>query len=337
VLSAGIVGATGYTGIELVGLIEVHPGAQLAFAASSSHAGETLGRVAPGAPEIKLVSSGDLHLEGVDVLFLCLPHGASAEYAERALSAGVRVIDLSADFRLREEGLYPQWYGAEHRAPWLLDQAVYGLTEIYRAELAGAKLVANPGCYPTSVLLGLHPLFRAGLVPAWIIVDAKSGVSGAGRKPKQSTHFVEVAGNLKPYKVGRVHRHVPEMEQILADWSDPPPPLTFVPHLVPAPRGLLSTIYVPLSGSWSERRVRAAYEEIYEGEPFLLLLPPGEAATLAHVNYSNRCAIGWTLSEGALVITAAIDNLLKGASGQAVQNMNVMFGLEETVGLGNWP
>ncbi len=334
-ISVGIFGATGYTGLELAHLISGHSEARLVCATSTSHAGQSLARVIPGAPEIEMLTPEEAPLTDLDVAFLCLPHGLSASLAERLIAEGVRVVDLSADFRLRDSGLYQRWYGVAHPAPQLLEEAVYGLTEIARPELPEARLVANPGCYPTSVLLALYPLVGSGPRFDWVIIDAKSGVSGAGRSPSQATHFVEVADNLKPYNVGRVHRHLPEMEQALAGWHPDPPGLTFAPHLLPVPRGLLSTLYVPLGGGWSVSRLESTFARLYQDEPFIQLLPPGELATLRHVNHSNRCAIGWTLAERVLVITSAIDNLLKGASGQAVQNMNVMFGLDETAGLLN--
>jgi N-acetyl-gamma-glutamyl-phosphate reductase len=269
----------------------------------------------------------------VGEVFLCLPHGAAAPSAGIALDAGARVIDLSADFRLRDAAVYTEWYGLEHPAPGLLSEAVYGLTEFARTELPNARLVANPGCYPTSVLLAVQPVITAGAIAGTVIVDSKSGVSGAGRTPKQHTHFMEVADNFTPYKIGRVHRHLPEMEQGLALWSDAPPKLVFSPHLLPVRRGILSTIYVPLSQGWTQAALHDRYAEVYSNEPFVQILPPGQLASLAHVAHTNRCVISLTMAGNTLVITSAIDNLVKGAGGQAVQNMNVMFGLEETSGL----
>jgi N-acetyl-gamma-glutamyl-phosphate reductase len=294
-----------------------------------------MARVIPGAPEVEMVALEEAPTADLDVAFLCLPHGSSALLAKHLIAEGVRVVDLSADFRLREMEVYQQWYGVAHPAPELLKGAVYGLTEVARNDLRKAKLVANPGCYPTSVLLALYPLIGRGHHFNWVIIDAKSGVSGAGRTPSRATHFIDIADNLKPYKVGRVHRHLPEMEQVLAGWQADPPHLTFSPHLLPIPRGLLSTIYLSIGEGWSASSVESHYSQAYQEEPFVRLLPPGELATLAHVNNSNCCAIGWTLAEQVLVITSAIDNLLKGASGQAVQNMNAMFGLDETTGLLN--
>jgi N-acetyl-gamma-glutamyl-phosphate reductase len=333
-LKVGIYGATGYTGMELVKLLQRHPAADIVFATSQSHAGKTLRDIFPVAPALPLVAGEDASLGDVDVVFLCLPHAAAAETALVALAAGVRVIDLSADFRLRNAATYAHWYNHDHPAPHLLDEAVYGLTEVCRAELPGARLVANPGCYPTSILLALRPLLLSGLpIAGPIIADSKSGVSGAGRSPTQTTHFVEVAGNFSPYKIGRAHRHLPEIEQAISQWRTAAPPLVFSPHLLPVPRGILSTIYATLDADIAEGDLRNLYTSAYAGEPFIEILPPGELASLAHVNHTNRCAIALTLTGRTLILTSAIDNLIKGAAGQAIQNVNVMFGCPETYGL----
>lgn len=329
----GILGASGYTGFEVVGILDRHPQAAISFATSFSSAGRRLTELYPAGPEVMLVDPAAVSLDELDVVFLCLPHGAAAPWAVAALEAGVRVIDLSADFRLKNGGTYARWYGQEHPAPQLLSEAVYGLTEFARQALPQARLVANPGCYPTSILLALQPVIQVGAVAGTIIADSKSGVSGAGRTPKQGSHFVEVAGNFSPYLIGRSHRHLPEIEQGLNGWHDHLPPVIFSPHLLPVPRGILSTIYVPLAEGWSEEPLREIYATTYAGEPFVKLLPAGEVATLAHAVYTNRCVIGLTVAAGALILTSAIDNLLKGAAGQAVQNMNLMFGLDETAGL----
>lgn len=332
-LRAGVLGATGYTGIELVGLLSKHPNVEVLFAASERNAGKDLAGVFPGGVHSPLIHPDEAPLGDADILFLCLPHTTSAPVAQRALEAGARVIDLSADFRLKDAKLYAEWYRASHPCPELLGKAVYGLTEVARDQLPGARLVANPGCYPTSALLALWPLAQAQAIAGTVIVDAKSGVSGAGRSPKQETHFVEVADNLKPYSIGRAHRHLPEIEQELAAWSGSRLDVIFSPHLLPVPRGLLSTIYVPLSVGWDEGRVRDEFMRTYVRETFVEVLPKGEAATLGHVNHTNRCVLGICQVDRTLILTSAIDNLLKGASGQAVQNMNVMFGLEESQGL----
>ncbi len=332
-IKAGIIGATGYTGVELAGILARHPDVTTSFAASRSSAGRSLSSVHPAAPALPLISPEEAPLEEVDVVFLCLPHAAAAPTAVAALEAGARVVDLSADFRLKDADVYAQWYGSEHPAPHLLTEAVYGLTEFARPALADARLVANPGCYPTGVLLALRPLIAAGAVDGTIIADSKSGVSGAGRTPKQHTHFVEVADNFSPYKIGRAHRHLPEMEQGLRAADPDAPSLIFSPHLLPVPRGILSTIYAPLRAGWTEAKVRTVYEDAYCDEVFIRLLAAGELATLAHANHSNRCALALTTAGETLIVTSAIDNLVKGAAGQAVQNMNVMFGLDEAAGL----
>ena len=335
-IKAGIFGATGYTGFELAQILQRHPQAEIMFATSQSNAGQSLADIYPTAPDVMLVRGEDAPLDEADVVFLCLPHAAAANTAVTALNTGCHVIDLSADFRIKDVATYEKWYGVTHPAPELLATAVYGLTEFARSQLPGAKLVANPGCYPTSVLLALQPILAAGLtIVGSIIADSKSGVSGAGRAPKQNTHFVEVIDNFSPYNIGRKHRHLPEMEQGIASFSQntDTPPLIFSPHLLPVPRGILSTIYVTLDGQPDEAQLRELYAQAYTNEPFVHVLPAGQLASLAHVTHTNRCAIGLTVAGNTLILTSAIDNLVKGAAGQAVQNMNVMFGIEEAKGL----
>ena len=335
-IKVGVFGATGYTGVELIRILMRHPGVRVVFATSLSYAGKSLADVYASAPALSLITAEAASIDRVDVVFLCLPHAAAAGTAVAALAAGARVIDLSADFRLRDADAYAAWYDHQHPAPYLLAEAVYGLTEFARDEVVEARLVANPGCYPTSILLALQPLLAAAVaVTGPIIADAKSGVSGAGRTPKQSTHFVEVADNFSPYQIGRTHRHLPEMEQMIAGWrKDSPPPLIFSPHLLPVPRGILATIYATLDEPGAEEALRTLYAEAYAGEPFVTILPAGQLASLAHVTHTNRCVISLTLAGNTLILTSAIDNLVKGAAGQAVQNMNVMFGCEETAGFG---
>ena len=334
-IKAGIFGATGYAGYELVKILERHAGVTVEFVTSQSFGGRWLDGLYPQAPHRLLIEGQTAPLDQVDVVFLALPHAAAAETAVTALNAGVRVIDLSADFRLKDVDVYESWYGVTHPAPELLDTAVYGLTEFARDLLPDAQLVANPGCYPTSVLLALQPVLAAGLpIVGPIIADSKSGVSGAGRVPKQHIHFVEVADNFSPYKIGRLHRHLPEMEEQIAAFSpNAAPSLIFSPHLLPVPRGILSTVYVPLGGRPTADDLHDLYTQAYAGEPFVHVLPAGQLASLAHVTHSNRCAIALTLAGNTLILTSAIDNLVKGAAGQAVQNMNVMFGIEEDRGL----
>lgn len=333
-LQVGIYGVTGYAGYELLRWLGRHPQARVAFAVSESQAGKSLADVYPGPLDMPLIAPDDAPLGQVDLVFLGLPHGVAATTARRARAAGVRVIDLSADFRLATPAAYKRWYGHDHPAPELLP-APYGLPELNRAALHDAALIANPGCYPTSVLLGLAPLLRAGIADPTIIVDSKSGVSGAGRVPKLNTSFVEVSENLAPYSIGRVHRHVGEMEQEAARMSSgPAPQIIFTPHLLPISRGILSTMYVRIPAAWGEAQVRALYAEQYAGEPFVRVLPQGQLATIAHTTHTNMCAISLTLAApGLLIVVASEDNLVKGAAGQAIQNMNVMFGLDETTGL----
>ncbi|MCI0477058.1 MAG: N-acetyl-gamma-glutamyl-phosphate reductase [Anaerolineales bacterium] len=333
-IRVGIYGASGYTGVELVKLFARHPQVRIAFATSDSYVGKKMSDAFLCHFDIPFVAHDAAPLDAIDVAFLALPHGASADYAKRVLDAGARVIDLSADFRLHDAAAYKKWYGLDHHAPELLPDAVYGMPELHRARIKNAKLIANPGCYPTSVILGLAPIWRAGATDATIIVDSKSGVSGAGRKPTLTVHFCEVNENLAPYNIGRVHRHLSEMEQELQA-INAHASLIFSPHLLPVTRGILSTMYVRLNDRWDENRLRDLYVETYRAEPFVKILPSGQIATLAHSVNTNFCTISihYVADVQQAIICASIDNLIKGASGQAVQNMNVMFGLEETTGL----
>jgi N-acetyl-gamma-glutamyl-phosphate reductase len=285
--------------------------------------------------DIPLVPAEEALLEQVDAAFLCLPHGASIPTVQRVVEAGVRAIDLSADFRLSDPAGYEKWYKTPHTATELLAKAVYGLPELHRVKIAGARLVANPGCYPTSVILGLYPLAKHRLIAGdRVIVDSKSGVSGAGRGLKLTSHFVEAHDNFSPYSIGHSHRHIAEMEEQLSAAMGRPLHVTFSPHLLPVNQGILSTMYVTLPEPWSEARLNALYCETYAGEPFVHILPPGQLASLRHAVNTNRCVISLTLAgNDQLIVCSSEDNLIKGASGQAVQNFNIMFGLEETAGL----
>lgn len=333
-IRVGVYGASGYTGLELIRILRRHPAVTLAFATSESSAGARLSDIFPVPYEVPLVPEAEADPGSVEAVFLCLPHGASMTVAAAARAAGTRVIDLSADFRLRDAATYTQWYGLNHTAPQLLAEAVYGLPEVYREQICRARLVANPGCYPTSVLLALYPLLRAGLLAEGpIIADSKSGVSGAGRKPTLKSHFVEANENLSPYSIGRAHRHVAEMAQELQRWGGEGEQLIFAPHLTPVNRGILSTVYVPVT-STSLVTLHNIYKATYAGEPFVWLLPTGQLASMAHVVHTNRCALSLTLAgPGQLIVCSAIDNLVKGAAGQAVQNFNLMSGLDEGLGL----
>jgi N-acetyl-gamma-glutamyl-phosphate reductase len=333
-IRVGIFGATGYTGIELAKIFARHPQVEIIFATSDTHAGKKLSDALPCHFDIPLVAHDTAPLDQIDVAFLALPHGASADYGKRVYDAGAKVIDLSADFRLHDAAVYKRWYGLDHHAPELLPSAVYGLPELHRAQIKQTQLLANPGCYPTSVILGLAPIWRANATNDTIIVDSKSGVSGAGRKPSLTVHFVEVNENLSPYNIGRVHRHLSEMEQELKE-VNPKASLIFSPHLLPISRGILSTMYVRLAEGWNEQRLRDSYTQAYANEPFVRILPAGQIATITHSNYTNYCTISihYVADVQQAIICASIDNLIKGASGQAVQNMNLMFGLDEKTGL----
>ncbi|MCC7355702.1 MAG: N-acetyl-gamma-glutamyl-phosphate reductase [Anaerolineae bacterium] len=334
----GIFGATGYTGYELVNILLRHPQAEIVFTTSESSAGGKLSDIFPCPWDFPLIGLADAPLDQVDVVFLCLPHGASMDAVRQVRSAGIRAIDLSADFRLSDAAAYRRWYGHEHTAPELLNEAVYGLPELHRGAIRDAGLVANPGCYPTSIILGLYPLVRAGaLADHQVIADSKSGVSGAGRKPSLTTHFVEAHDNFSPYNIGHTHRHIAEMEQelSLARGNGSGLYVIFSPHLLPVNRGIVSTMYPRLAPGWTIEQVRGLYEEAYSDEPFIHLLRAGQVATLRHTVNTNRVAIALTPVDGSdtLIVTSSLDNLIKGASGQAVQNMNLMFGLDEKMGL----
>ncbi len=328
-ITAGVYGATGYTGIELVQLLQRHPQVQIGFATARSAAGQQLREVYPTLLQQPLIAPDDADPATVDVVFCCLPHGTTIPTVQAALAAGARVVDLSADFRLRDAATYARWYG-EHTAPALLAEAVYGLPEVYRERIRSARLVANPGCYPTSVILALWPLVQASLIASpTVIVDSKSGISGAGRSVSLQTHFGERHDNFSAYSVGRAHRHLAEMEQ------ETGLQVIFSPHLLPVFRGILSTIYVTLMPDTPLATVLEAYAG-YQHEPFVHVLPAGTLPELRHAVHTNHCVIGVQavdVARGQYILVSVEDNLGKGAAGQAVQNMNIMVGLEETAGL----
>jgi N-acetyl-gamma-glutamyl-phosphate reductase len=335
-IKIGVFGASGYTGYEIVQMMQQHPSTELVFATSEASAGQKFSDIYPVPWDIPLVKSADAPLDQVDAVFCCLPHAASMPTVVAARQAGVRVIDLSADFRLDDVAVYEKFYNVSHTAPELLSEAVYGVPEIYRDQIAQTNLVAVPGCYPTSVILGLYPLLKAGLFDsaAPIISDSKSGVSGAGRKATLKTHFVEANENLSPYNIGQVHRHTAEMMQEISKFGGPGDNIIFSPHLVPISRGMLSTIYITLAEDSSAETVHQLYADTYANEPFAWVLPLGQLATMSHTQRTNRCAISITqVTPRQFIICSSIDNLLKGASGGAVQNFNVMFGLDERTGL----
>lgn len=337
-LKVAIVGATGYTGRELAGILTRHPYARPFLLTSESYAGQRLDEVYPqlrSLVELPLEKPDMERIASCDFIFAALPHGLSVDTVPELLKTGKKVVDLSGDFRLKDALQYPQWYGYEHRFPAYLAESVYGLPEYNREAIRNAELVANPGCYPTSVLLALKPLLAEGAVETGdIIIDAKSGVSGAGRSPKLPFHFPECTENFKAYKVTG-HQHTPEIEQSLAAVAGKPVTLLFTPHLVPMVRGILATIYLRAKVGVEESSIREIYEKHYGAEPFIRLLPAHELPETRYVSGTNFCDIAFRLDRrtGRLIVLSAIDNLLKGASGQAVQNMNIMMGWPEEAGL----
>jgi len=340
-IKIGVIGASGYTGADLIRLAAVHPNIEIAALAANTHAGKPLADVFPhlgflNAPS--LVKAEEVDWSSVDAVFCGLPHGTAQDIIA-TLPQGVKVIDMSADFRLKDTTTYAKWYGREHAAPHLLEGAAYGLTEHNRDAIRAARLVACPGCYPTATLLALLPLVAAKLVdPSDIIVDAKSGVSGAGRSLKQNILFSEAGEGLSPYAIAG-HRHAPEIEQEISKAAGANVFVNFTPHLVPMSRGELVTAYVRLASGHTAADLAAALAERYAGEPFVRLAPKGTLPSTQFVRGSNYCLIGVYADRipGRAIVVSAIDNLVKGSAGQAIQNFNLMFGLEETAGLGQQP
>lgn len=340
-IRAAVLGASGYTGADMIRLAALHPRLKLTTLIAKGHAGQRLAQVFPhlaGLDAPKLITPEEVDWDEVDVVFGGLPHGtAHAEIAK--LPKRVRVIDMSADFRLRDPKLYAAWYANEHSAPELIEDAVYGLTEHYRDRIRDARLVACPGCYPTAVLLALLPLAKAKLIASEdIIIDAKSGVSGAGRTLKQNILFSEAGEGLSPYGIG-THRHVPEIEQELGLAAGSSVTINFTPHLAPMSRGELCTCYVRLAGKSSAADLRDALAKAYADSPFVRIVEEGVIPATQHVRGSNFCHIGVFADriEGRAIVVSAIDNLVKGSAGQALQNFNLMHGFAETTGLEQLP
>ena len=334
-----VIGATGYTGVELVRLLCRHPDVELTVLTSQSYVGQPFWHVYPSLFRYVELECADAAPELVaaeaEVAFVALPHGHAMGVAAALLEKGCRVVDLGADFRFREKQTYEQWYRIPHTAAELLSTAVYGLPEWYRERIRGASLVANPGCYPTGALLALLPLVSTGWIDLrGIVVDAKSGVSGAGRTLSLNTHYGECNENLKPYSVPG-HRHVPEMEQELSLAAQAEVRIAFTPHLVPMTRGILCTVYATPLRTVTAADVLDLYRETYRNEPFVRVLPDGMLPQTKAVAGSNYCDLAAVVDArtGRLILFSAIDNLVKGAAGQAVQNMNIMCGLPETRGL----
>lgn len=331
----GIIGATGYTGAELVRILSRHPAVELVALTSQSYVGKAFWEVYPHLYGYVNLNCGEMDIPRVidvsDLVFIALPHGHAMPVAIEAKNKGKKVIDLGADFRLKDYTVYEEWYKVGHIARELLAEAVYGLPELYRAKIKEAWLVANPGCYPTSAILALAPLLNKGLADTGtIVIDSKSGVSGAGRGLSLNTHFSEVNENFRAYSVA-AHRHTPEIEQELGNLAGKNFTVSFTPHLLPITRGILSTVYAKLSGHLSQAEVVDVYREFYRDEPFVRVLPEGTLPQTKWVSGTNHCDLGITVDPrtGRVVLTSAIDNVVKGASGQAVQNMNVMCGFAE--------
>jgi len=328
----GIVNVTGYAGMELARLLSTHPGVDIVSVTGRSAAGQQLGIFLPHLAGLNLEISAEL--DRVDLAFLALPHRESAAEAEDLLAQGTRVIDISADFRLKQACLYPKWYNFEHPCPEKLAEAVYGLPELHREQIKTARLVANPGCYPTAAILALAPALEAGIASFPIIIDAKSGISGAGRSPSLKNHFCEAGDNVTAYALDG-HRHLPEITQEL-ELLAPGQKInvTFVPHLVPASRGILATCYARLKQEPDLLEIKQLYADFYREEPFIRITPAPPHTK--HTAGANFCLIHPVVDKqtGQLVVISAIDNLVKGAAGQAIQNMNLMLGFEENAGLG---
>lgn len=336
-IKVGIVGGTGYTGVELLRLLATHPGVELVAITSRSEAGRPVAELygnLRGHVELAFSEPDPALLRTCDLVFFATPNGTAMQMVPALLEAGVRVIDLAADFRLRDPAVWEKWYGMPHDCVDVLREAVYGLPELNRQQIRDARLVANPGCYPTATALGFLPLVEAGLVDvSTLVADCKSGVSGAGRGANAAMLMGEVGESFKAYAVPG-HRHLPEIQQTLSWVTDDNVGLTFVPHLLPMIRGIHATLYARLTDTGSE--LQALYEQRYASEPFVDVLPPGAHPETRSVRGVNHCRIAVHRPQGGdtVVVLSVIDNLTKGAAGQAVQNMNLMFGLDESAGLG---
>jgi N-acetyl-gamma-glutamyl-phosphate reductase len=342
-ITAAIIGASGYTGAELARILSRHPHVELTAATSRQNVGTPLAEIFPNLRgQVNIVCDNpsiDELCRRAEIFFTAVPHKTAMDVVPQLLAAGRRVIDLSADFRLTDVAVYEQWYQA-HTSPHLLGRAVYGLPELNREAIKRCDLVANPGCYPTSIVLALAPLLQAGAIDAnSIIADSKSGTSGAGRSAQTGSLFCEVHDGFRPYKVGRTHRHTPEIEQELGKLAGAPLRVTFTPHLLPVSRGILSTVYASLRPGFDEDGIDQLYRLKYQAEPFIRLLGKGALPATQYVRGSNFCDISYRIdaATGRIIVMSAIDNIVKGASGQAVQNMNLMCGLPETLALDTVP
>ena len=341
-MKVSIIGATGYTGEELLRILSHHPEVEIAYITSESSTGTAINSIYPhltSSYNKKLASMKDMAQIATDsdVVFIALPHGHAMEAGKQLLEQGVKVIDLGADYRFRDTAVYEQWYKVKHTHTEA--KAVYGLTELYRDEVKQATIIGNPGCFTTASILALAPLAKNNLIEtSSIIVDAKSGVSGAGRSLSLNSHFTEMYENLKAYNIAG-HRHTPEIEQALSELSGQEMVISFTPHLIPMARGILSTCYASLKAGIKPEDIDQAYNDMYGQEYFIRLLGRGGYPATKHTRGSNFCDIGWHIDSrtNRVVVVSAIDNLVKGAAGQAVQNLNVMFGLDERMGLTQVP
>jgi N-acetyl-gamma-glutamyl-phosphate reductase len=342
-LRAAIIGATGYGGVELIRLLLTHPHVEITSVISSSNVGASIADGYPHLNQIVLHTLDSIDVDQIkqkaDVVFLATPHGAAAELAPKFLNVGLKVIDLSGDFRLKSGEVYEHWYKHKPADPAYVAKAVYGLAEVYGEEVKGSEFISNPGCYPTATLLGLVPIVKQGWADlSSIIVDAKSGVSGSGRGLGLLTHYSEINENFLAYKVNK-HQHTPEIEQVLGREAGEEVIITFTTHLVPMTRGILSTIYVNLKEKHTEDEIIELYRHYYEGRRFVRIREQGKWPATKEVWGSNYCDIGFSLDErtGRLTIISVIDNIVKGAGGQAVQNLNLMMGWDEATGLAFTP
>jgi len=333
----GIIGATGYTGLTLMSLLLTHPKTKITLITSNTYKGKKISHVFPslkGLYDETLLSTDGDYRGRCDVFFLCLPHGSSMEMAKALFDKKTVIIDLSADFRFEDIHIYEKAY-TRHSAKKLIPHAVYGLPEIYREKIKGARLIANPGCYPTSVLLAVFPLLKEGLLQGELFIDSKSGVSGAGRELKLGSMFCEVSEGFRAYNVG-THRHEPEIKKEVDKLANMN--VLFVPHLLPMNRGILTTVYATLTRTVKSADVISLYRSVYKGEPFIRVMEEGMYPDTRFTRFSNYCDIGIKVfPNGLIVIISAIDNLIKGASGQAIQNMNIALGIDETTGLTTIP
>lgn len=335
-IKVGIVGATGYTGSELVRLLKVHPNVEISVITSESKEGESFSDIHPQFKNIedrKLESLNSIDKYNLDLVFLALPHGVSMDFVKENINATYKIIDLSADFRLSSEQVYKEWYKEDHKFPEGLKKAVFGSPELFRDRIKGAKLIANPGCYVTSVVLALAPLLKNKIIqPDAIFADCKSGVTGAGAKAKDNTHFPVVNDNFQPYAL-KTHRHTIEMQEVLDDACNTKTSLLFTPHLLPVDRGIISTIYSIPVKNVTEDELRVLFADFYKNEPFVRVLT--KIPSIKNVRGSNYCDImvNYDKRTNKIFTISALDNLVKGASGQAIQNMNILFGLDEKTGL----